>query len=83
MQAELAVRAADAGRALLLEKPLGLDLASARQSPTRSRRHGVVSQLVLSKRYHPATREFLRRARQLKVTGARSCYLHGAFLGGE
>ena len=39
--------------------------------------------LVLTKRYHPVTREFLSRAEGLEVTGARSCYLHGAFLGGE
>ncbi len=83
VQAELAVRAAEAGRALLLEKPLGLDLASARAVADAVTANGTVSQLVLSKRYHPATREFLSRARQLKVTGARSCYLHGAFLGGE
>ncbi|HWM39877.1 MAG TPA: Gfo/Idh/MocA family oxidoreductase [Streptomyces sp.] len=83
VQAELAVRAAWAGRALLLEKPLGLDLASARALADAIAESGAVSQLVLSKRYHPATREFLTRARGLTVTGARSCYLHGAFLGGE
>ncbi|GGO53133.1 hypothetical protein GCM10012287_39050 [Streptomyces daqingensis] len=83
VQAELAVRAARAGRALLLEKPLGLDLASARTLADAVAESGVVSQLVLSKRYHPRTREFLARAAQLKVHGARSCFLHGAFLGGE
>lgn len=45
--------------------------------------HGVISQLVLTKRYHPATRAFLAEAANREVTGARSCYLHGAFLGGE
>ncbi|CAM5566871.1 Gfo/Idh/MocA family oxidoreductase OS=Streptomyces tendae OX=1932 GN=GUR47_23025 PE=4 SV=1 [Streptomyces tendae] len=44
---------------------------------------GVVSQLVLTKRYHPATRAFLDAARDFEASGARSCYLHGAFLGGE
>ncbi|HEV7627997.1 MAG TPA: gfo/Idh/MocA family oxidoreductase, partial [Streptomyces sp.] len=70
-------------RALLLEKPLGLSLASARALTDAVTESGVVSQLVLSKRYHPATREFLARAGQVEATGARSCYLHGAFLGGE
>lgn len=83
VQAELALRAARAGRALLLEKPLGEDLDSARRLAGAVEEAGVVSQLVLSKRYHPVTREFLARARRLKVTGARSCYIHGAFLGGE
>ncbi|KIF79632.1 oxidoreductase [Streptomyces sp. 150FB] len=83
VQAELAVRAVRAGKPVLLEKPLGPDLASARRVADAVAEHGVVSQLVLTKRYHPVTREFLVRARGAEVTGARSCYLHGAFLGGD
>ncbi|SDM69383.1 Gfo/Idh/MocA family protein [Actinacidiphila guanduensis] len=83
VQAPLAVRAARAGKALLLDKPLGADLAGARAVAQAVAESGVVSQMVLTKRYHPATRAFLARARQTKVTGARSCYLHGAFLDGE
>ncbi|OEV02682.1 Gfo/Idh/MocA family protein [Streptomyces oceani] len=83
VQAELAVRAARAGKALLLEKPLGPDVASARAVSEAVTEAGVVSQLVLTKRYHPTTRDFLRRAAGHEVSGARSCYLHGAFLGGE
>jgi predicted dehydrogenase len=83
VQAELAVRAAKAGKAVLLEKPLGPDLASARAVAEAVAAAGVVSQMVLTKRYHPVTRDFLRRAAQLETIGARSCYLHGAFLGGE
>jgi predicted dehydrogenase len=83
VQARLAVAAARAGRALLLEKPLGPDVDSARRVADAVAEHGVVSQLVLTKRYHPATRAFLRQAAETEVTGARSCYLHGAFLGGD
>ncbi|WP_435173457.1 Gfo/Idh/MocA family protein [Actinacidiphila sp. bgisy145] len=83
VQAELAVRAARAGKPLLLDKPLGADLAAARSVADAVAEAGVVSQMVLTKRYHPATRAFLDRARDLTPTGARSCYLHGAFLGGE
>ncbi|MEU8352629.1 Gfo/Idh/MocA family oxidoreductase [Streptomyces sp. NPDC048845] len=83
VQAGLAVTAARAGRALLLEKPLGPDLDSARALADAVAEAGVVSQLVLTKRYHPATRDFLARAAGLEVTGARSCYLHGGFLGGD
>jgi predicted dehydrogenase len=83
VQAELAVRAAKAGKALLLEKPLGPDLAAARAVADAVADAGVVSQMVLTKRYHPATRDFLRRAADLETTGARSCYLHGAFLSGD
>lgn len=83
VQAALAVHAAAAGRALLLEKPLGADLAAARAVADAVAEHGVISQLVLTKRYHRATREFLAEAATREVIGARSCYLHGAFLGGE
>lgn len=83
VQAELAPLAAKAGKAVLLEKPLGPDLAAARAVADAVAEAGVVSQLVLTKRYHPQTRRFLREAAAMEVTGARSCYLHGAFLGGE
>jgi predicted dehydrogenase len=83
VQAPLAVRAARAGKALLLDKPLGAGLAEAREVASAVAEYGVVSQMVLTKRYHPATRDFLAAARTMKVTAARSCYLHGAFLGGE
>lgn len=83
VQAELAIRAAAAGKPLLLEKPLGPDLASARRIAEAVAEHGVVTQLVLTKRYHPATREFLRQAEHRTVLGARACYLHGAFVEGD
>ncbi|MYW59060.1 MULTISPECIES: Gfo/Idh/MocA family protein [unclassified Streptomyces] len=83
VQAPLAVRAAAAGRALLLEKPLGTDLAAARSVAEAVAEHGVPSQLVLTKRYHPATQAFLARAAAHDTAGARSCYLHGAFLDGD
>ncbi|MEV6796688.1 Gfo/Idh/MocA family oxidoreductase [Streptomyces sp. NPDC051320] len=83
VQAGLAIRAAARGRALLLEKPLGADLSAARAVADAVAEHDVVSQLVLTKRYHPVTRAFLAEAATREVTGARSCYLHGAFLGGE
>jgi predicted dehydrogenase len=83
VQAELAPRAAKAGKALLLEKPLGPDLSSAERLADAVDEAGVVSQLVLTKRYHPVTRAFVDAARRLDVAGARSCYLHGAFLGGD
>ncbi|WP_225814417.1 Gfo/Idh/MocA family protein [Streptomyces spinosus] len=83
VQAELAPSAARRGKALLLEKPLGPDLPAARRVADAVLDAGVVSQLVLTKRYHPVTDAFLDAARGRKITGARSCYLHGAFLGGE
>ncbi|MFI8209350.1 Gfo/Idh/MocA family protein [Streptomyces werraensis] len=83
VQAELAPLAAKAGKAVLLEEPLGPDLDSARRVADAVAEAGVVSQFVLTKRYHPTTRAFLEASRNADVSGARSCYLHGAFLGGE
>ncbi|WP_067964364.1 Gfo/Idh/MocA family protein [Nocardiopsis trehalosi] len=83
VQARIAPRAAAAGRALLLEKPLGFTLDEARAVADAVEEAGVVSMMVLSKRYHPETRAFLERASRMKVTGARSCFLHGVFLGGD
>lgn len=83
VQAQLAPLAAKRGKALLLEKPLGPDLPSAQRVADAVLSSGVVSQLVLTKRYHPTTDAFLEAARSHEVTGARSCYLHGGFLGGD
>ena len=82
VQAALAPRAARAGRALLLEKPLALDLGAARVLADTVAEHGVVTQLVLTKRYHRSTRAFLDAAAGFEAAGARTQYLHGAFLGG-
>ncbi|MEU4673456.1 Gfo/Idh/MocA family oxidoreductase [Amycolatopsis sp. NPDC023774] len=83
VQADLARRAARAGKAVLLEKPVALTLPAARELAETIDEAGVVSQLVLTKRYHPETRRFVERAKTFDAVGARSCYLHGAFLGGD
>ncbi|WP_413755672.1 Gfo/Idh/MocA family protein [Streptomyces sp. MMBL 11-3] len=83
VQADLAGRAAKAGKALLLEKPIGLDVPSARGLVDAIDEAGVVSQVVLTNRYHPAAQEFLRAARDIEVSGARAAGLSGAFLGGD
>jgi predicted dehydrogenase len=82
IQADLAIRAARAGKALLLEKPLALDLPAATRLTEAVEEAGVVSQLVLTKRYHPATRAFLARAQRFHSVGARALYVHGGFLAG-
>jgi len=82
VQAALASHAARAGKALLLDKPIALDLDGARALADTVAECGVVTQLVLTKRYHPSTRAFLTAAATFDAAGARACYLHGAFLGG-
>ena len=82
VQVELAVRAARAGKAVLLEKPVAVTVAGAERVADAVGEAGVVSQIVLTKRYHPATRAFLATAAEFAATGARARYLHGGFLTG-
>lgn len=82
VQAELALRAAKAGKALLLEKPIAEDLGAARRLVDAIDEAGVVSQVTLTNRYHPETRRFLEAAGEADVFGARAAILNGAFLGG-
>jgi predicted dehydrogenase len=69
VQAELALRAVRAGKAVLLEKPLALELDAARRLADAVAEAGVVSQMVLTARYAARTREFLTRARALEPLG--------------
>lgn len=86
VQAELAPGAADAGLALLLEKPLGASLQQAAAVADAVRRNKVANAVVLTKRYHQRTRRFLAAATELRseaaVLGITGTYLHGGFLDG-
>ena len=83
VQPELAVRAARAGKAVLLEKPLALDTAGAERVAKAVAENGVGSMMVLTYRFAPAVRQFLTRAAKFDTLGARACFLSGAFLSGE
>jgi predicted dehydrogenase len=76
VQAALAVRAAEAGRHLLLEKPVATTLADAERVAAAVDRTGVRSQVVLTIRYRPEVRAFLRTVVPETVT-----YVRGSFVG--
>ncbi|WDZ85051.1 Gfo/Idh/MocA family protein [Micromonospora cathayae] len=59
VQADLAVRAATAGRHLLLDKPLALDLAEADRVAAAAERSGVASVVFFTQRFHPNVAGFL------------------------
>src|SRR5258708_21481563 len=63
VQAELATRAAQAGKAVLLEKPLAMDLEGARRLADAIGEAGVASQMVFTMRYTGAARAFLQQVR--------------------
>jgi predicted dehydrogenase len=82
VQAELASRAAAAGRALLLEKPIAGDLAAAESLVAAVERAGVASLVVLSWRYSDAVRAFLADAGGFRALGATGRFLGGGLVRG-
>jgi predicted dehydrogenase len=81
-QPSFAVRAAGAGKALLLEKPLGDDVAGAQQIVDAVHAANVGALVMLSNRFNPAVDEFVVGAAGVDAMGARGCFISGAFLGG-
>lgn len=59
VQAELAIRAAAAGKHLVLEKPVAPDVAAAEKLVAAVEASGVVSMMMLTFRYAPETRAWL------------------------
>lgn len=82
VQAALGVQAAEAGRALLLDKPLALTLDDAERLAAAVTASGVVTQVMLTHRFRPAARAFLEEARASGAIGARLAFLSGAFVRG-
>ena len=82
VQADLAGRGARAGKALLLEKPLALDLDAAARLAGVVEDSGVPTQMVLTWRYAPAVRALLRDVAGTRPIGGRGWFLTGGMLGG-
>jgi predicted dehydrogenase len=83
VQAELGVRAARAGKALLLEKPLAGSLEDAERLADAVGESGVASQLVLTMRYSARTREFLARCGDIEPFGGHAANISNVLLGGH
>lgn len=84
VQAEHAATAARAGKALLLDKPVGLDLAQAQALADAVDAAGVLSMVFLTWRYAAATRAFLAEvaAADPPPIGGRGTFLSGGLLAG-
>lgn len=76
VQAALASRAAAAGKALLLDKPIGLTLPDAERLHDAVTTAGVVSQVNLTNRFFPIVRQFLSEAASFDAYGG-----HASFFG--
>jgi predicted dehydrogenase len=75
VQVGLAERAAAAGKHLLLEKPIALDLPSADRLVDAVRAAGVASVVFFTFRFRPATATWLEQASRSTLAGG-----HGAWL---
>lgn len=81
-QAKLAPIAAKAGKALLLEKPIGLDLAQSEALVDAVGATGVPTQVMFTNRYSPKVRDFLAKAKWSTPIGAVGSYINQAGLPG-
>lgn len=82
VQADLVERLAPSGRALLLEKPLGRDLAQAQRVADAVAEHDVPTMLLLTNRYSSRIRGLLAEARGRTTLGAVATMVSGAILDG-
>jgi predicted dehydrogenase len=82
VQAEMAVTAAKAGKALLLEKPIALERDAAQRLVDAVDEAGVGTVVLLSWRFAAAADDFIAEALALEgVVGGRGLMVSGAFLG--
>lgn len=77
VQPDLVPVALRAGKAVLLDKPIGLTLGQAERLAGQIDDAGVASQVVLTNRYRPSMRAFLARAATFAIDGARVSFVHG------
>jgi len=82
-QVELAIRAAERRRPVLLEKPLAFDVDGARRITDALAEHNVPSLVMLTYRFHPEFERFRAEAAAFDALGGRGCFLSGAFLAGS
>jgi len=81
-QPDLAIRAAQAGKALLLEKPIAADLPGAQRLADAVMAAGVPSMLMLTYRFSDPVRNFVEQARTFKALGGRATFISGGLLAG-
>ncbi|MGY2066860.1 Gfo/Idh/MocA family protein [Blastococcus sp. SYSU DS0619] len=75
VQAPLAVQAAEAGKHLLLEKPIALDVAGADRVVDAVRSSGVASVVFFTFRFQAATSTWLTQAARTRLAGGAGSWL--------
>ena len=82
VQASFAVRAAAAGKHLLLEKPLAFTVADAEAVADAADAAGVATHLMLTYRFTDPVRAFLEEVSRSRIAYFRSAWIGGGALGG-
>jgi predicted dehydrogenase len=75
VQVPLAIRAAEAGKHLLLEKPIALDLAAADRLVAAAQAAGVASVVFFTSRFRPETSTWLTQAARTTLAGGAGSWL--------
>ena len=75
VQVPLAIRAAEAGKHLLLEKPIALTVEDADRLVAAVRANGVASVVFFTFRFQPATTTWLAQAARTKLAGGAGSWL--------
>lgn len=83
VQAGLALQAAQAGRHVLLDKPISATVAEAEGVAEAVTTAGVRSMVTLTRRFARETRDFLAEAAEHTWTGGSGTWFSGAVLGGD
>lgn len=82
VQAALAPRAAQAGRPVILNKPVAESVAGAEQVYRAISEAGIPSVLALPWHLHPTVDRFIADCQDAEVTGCRATFVSGALLTG-
>lgn len=82
VQSDLAPRAARAGKALLLEKPIALNSTAGAELARVVDEAAVPTQLFLTWRYAATVRDYLRGLTKITPTGGRGIFVNGLTHGG-
>lgn len=83
VQAGMALAAVEAGKHVLLDKPIASTLDDATRLTEAVERAGVRSIVTLTRRFAPETRAFLDEARGRAWSAGAGTWLSGAVLGGQ
>lgn len=83
VQADMAVAAAEAGKHVLLDKPIAATENDASRLADAVGHADVRSMVTLTRRFAPETRAFVDEARAMQPSAGNAAWLSGALLGGE